>query len=146
MAETVFTSQFAIFKSTTSPEQPAFILDQEIKLLKDCVRSVVYHLKTDKDSLETSLRRQHHMYDMNGVITWASKDNIKNAENKLWKSVMHMKWLKGDGVTLSWFQVKEGEDYRWIRTDHPNRVRFIQERLAEECTRQNLNIDKISHA
>ena len=89
--------RFAIFKSMTSPEQPAFILDQEIKLLKDCVRSVVYHLKTDKDSLETGLKRQHAMYDMTGVITWESKDDIKKAENKLWKSVMHMKWLKGDG-------------------------------------------------
>ena len=54
---------------------------------------------------------------------------------------MHMKWLKGDGVTLSWFQVKEGEDYRWIRTDHHNQMRFIQERLAEECGRQHLNTD-----
>ena len=74
-------------------------------------------------------------------ITWASKDDIKKAENKLWKSVMHMKWLKGDGVTLSWFQVKEGEDYRWIRTDHHNQMRFIQERLAEECGRQELDTD-----
>ena len=85
---------------------------REANLVRACVRSVVYHLKNDKDSLETGLKRQHAMYDMTGVITWESKDDIKNAENKLWKSVMHMKWLKGDGFFGSWFQVKEGEDYK----------------------------------
>ena len=42
---------------------------------------------------------------------------------------------------MSWLQVKEGEDYKWIRTDNSNQMRFIQERLAEECARQELDID-----
>ena len=107
MAEAVFTSLFAIFEAMTSPEQPAFILDQEIKLLKDCVRSVVYHLKTDKDSLERSLTLQCRVYLDTGFITWGSRNHIKELENKLWYSVMRMKWLKGDGVTLSWLKVKK---------------------------------------
>ena len=99
MAEAAFTSLFgfAIFKSMTSPEQPAFRNDQEAKLVKDCVRSVVYHLKTDRDSLKEGLTFQCRLYLDAGVIPWENKDHIKNLENKLWYSVMRMKWLKGDG-------------------------------------------------
>ena len=131
----------------TSPEQLPLVLrfDQETKLLKDCVRSVVYHLKTDKDSLEKAMNHAHFVYAVGGIIPWAANETIKKAECKLWYSVMHMKWLKGDSVTLlSLLKVKTGEDYRWIRVDQPDQVRFVQQRLAEECRRQDLDIDKHS--
>ena len=129
----------------TSPEQLPLVLrfGQETKLLSDCVRSVVYHLKTDKDSLEKAMNHAHFVYSVCGFIPWGANETIKKAEHKLWYSVMLMKWLKGDGVKWSWLKVKkEREDYRWLRIDQPDQARFIQLRLAEECDRQGLIIDE----
>ena len=70
--------------------------------MKDCVRSVVYHLKTDEDSLEKAMNHAHFVYSVGGFIPWGANETIKKAEHKLWYSVMLMKCLKGDGVKWSW--------------------------------------------
>ena len=134
----------------TNPEQPIFLreFEQEANLLKACVRSIVYRLKTDVETLHAATKWSHEMYAKIGFISWDScLEQVKMAESQLWYSVHRMKWLQGDGVTMSWIKVKEwtpqGMDYRWIRIDEPHHVRLIQKvLLPEECERQNLNIDE----
>ena len=67
----------------TNPEQPLFLWEfaLETNLLKACVRSVVYHLKTDVKTLHAATKRSHKMYEVTGFTTWELKDIIKRAEN-----------------------------------------------------------------
>ena len=81
---------------------------QEAGLMKACVRSVVYHLKTNLAKLEyeTDIAEQEQ-----GCCghTEEVKNRIKRAEANLWHSVQRMKWLEGDGEKVAWIKVKEGK-------------------------------------
>ena len=128
----------------TNPEQPIFLreFEQEVNLLKACVRSIVYRLKTDVETLHAVTKWSHELYAKLGFITWMNcLEQVKRAENQLWYSVDRMKWLQGDGRTISWIKVKQVArgiypeqpmiEYRWVRIEQAYLLRFIQQRLAE---------------
>jgi hypothetical protein len=121
---------------------------EETALLKDSVRSVVYHLKN-------AIVQVEHWEDIAEEeigcgCPFASDETekmVKESERKLWYSVQPMKWLQGDGEKEAWIEVKEREGprqtYRWIRIDEPHHVRLLQTvLLPEECERQNLRVDR----
>ena len=121
---------------------------EETALLKDSVRSVVYHLKN-------AIVQVEHWEDIAEKeigcgCPFASDETekmVKESERKLWYSVQPMKWLQGDGIQEAWIEVKERDGprqtYRWIRIDEPHHVRLLQKvLLPEECERQNLRVDK----
>ena len=64
---------------------------RESKLVHDCVKSVVYHLKTDIEKLEDEKDKQLEEEGTAGTASQATKNKVKTAECQLyWLSLIHI--------------------------------------------------------
>ena len=133
----------------------AAVLDQrafnETKLMKACVRSVVYHLKNDIRVLEDeNYIAGQESGGFDAFVPEETEKRVKKAERQLWRSTIDMKWLLGTTVTggkhVAWIKVREGNPimYRWVVIDAPEHLLLIQRTLREQCERYDLNISKAS--
>ena len=114
---------------------------KEYKLVRACVKSVVCNLKHDLAKLQELTNLSQLWYQTTGDYILKIEDQVTMYKMRLWFSVTRMKWIQADGVTASWFEVKElgpCPHYKWILIDQPERVRVIQAVLAEECGKESL--------
>ena len=115
------------------------------QLINDCVKSIVYHLKTNLAKLEYELDIAEQEQGCSGHTDEEVKKRIKNARANLWHSVQRMKWLEADGGKVAWVRVKSGKgprpNYRWVQIDDADHIELIRTSLLpDECAKQKLSV------
>ena len=93
-------------------------------LLKQCVKSVVYHLKNDlkkMDEADSILLDEEKKSNDGATASKATKEKVRKAQDQLWHSVNRFMWILGDRKTVAWIKVKEEgnptPNFRWIKVD-----------------------------
>ena len=74
-------------------------------LLKQCVKSPVYHLKNDlkkMDEADSILLDEEKKSKDGGTASKATNEKVRKAQDQLWRS-----WTGGDRETFAWNTVKE---------------------------------------
>ena len=117
----------------------------DCQLIKDCVKSVVYNLKTALAKLEYEIDIAEQEQGCSGHTDEEVKKRIKSARANLWHSVQRMKWLEADGGKVAWVRVKSGKgprpNYRWVQIDDADHIELIRTSLLpDECAKQKLSV------
>ena len=120
-------------------DQTAF---HQTKLLKACVRSVVYNLKKDLEKLDDVLYWEEEDAGCCGRAFSETEERVTQAQRQLWYSVQRMKWLQGDGISVAWIRVKQGRIFFWVRIDDPEHLRLLHLWLPSECMKRHLKLSK----
>ena len=72
---------------------------RESKLVRDCVKSVVYHLRTDIENLDDEKDKQLEEELTAGAASEATKLKVRTAEWQVYWSTIRMKHLLGCTLT-----------------------------------------------
>ena len=96
------------FAMAKALDQTAF---RQTKLLKACVRSVVYHLRKDLEKLDDVLYWEEEDAGCCGRALSETGEKVTQAQRQLWYSVQRMKWLQGNGTSVAWIRVKQGRTF-----------------------------------
>ena len=117
---------------------------RESKLVYDCVKSVVYHLRTDIEKLEDEKDKQLEEEGTAGTASPATKIKVRTAEWQLYWSTIRMKHLLGCTLTggglRSWIRVEDGNDYKWVIIDQANLLLLIDTTLRSQCAIHKLSL------
>ena len=118
------------FAMAKALDQTAF---RQTRLLKACVRSVVYHLRKDLEKLDDVLYWEEEDAGCCGRALSETEERVTQAQRQLWYSVQRMKLLQGDGTSAAWIRVKQGRIFFWVRIDDPEHLRLLHLWLPSEC-------------
>ena len=110
---------------------------RESKLVRDCVKSVVYHLRTDIENLDDEKDKQLEEELAAGTASEATKFKVRTAEWQVYWSTIRMKHLLGCTLTggglRSWIRVADGDDYKWVVIDEASLLLLIHTTLGTLC-------------
>ena len=119
---------------------------RESKLVRDCVKSVVYHLRTDIENLDDEKDKQSEEELTAGTASEATKLKVRTAEWQVYWSTIRMKHLLGCTLTggglRSWIRVADGDDYKRVVIDQASLLLLIHTTLEQLCAMYNLKLTR----